>query len=153
MSETPEQIAANLAAQFEGFSAVPYLDPGDVVTQGYGSTFDENGDRLTMEHPPISAATGLEWLARDMGQAVLTIANYVTVPLTCNQKAALSDMAYNVGSGAFVSSTLLHRLNLGDYAGAAAQLLVWNHENGVILPGLTRRCSARLALFNTPESA
>jgi lysozyme len=148
---TPEQIAANLAAQFEGFSAVPYLDISGVPTQGYGSTRGANNIPITMEDPPITEDTGLEWLSRDMGQAFLTIASDVKVPLTGNQKAALADFIYNEGAGNFSSSTLLRLLNAGDFSGASAQFLVWDVADGETIPGLLRRREAEKALFNTPD--
>jgi hypothetical protein len=73
------------------------------------------------------------------------------VPLDDGQFAALVSFAFNCGSGNLASSTLLRKLNQGDYAGAADQFLVWNkaRKNGVLveLPGLTRRRRAERALF------
>jgi lysozyme len=148
---TSEQIAANLAAQFEGFSAAPYLDIGGVPTQGYGSTRGANNVPITMKDPPITEDTGLEWLSRDMGQAFVAIASYVKVPLTGNQKAALADFIYNEGAGNFSSSTLLRLLNVGDFSGASAQFLVWDVAGGEMISGLLRRREAEKALFNTPD--
>jgi lysozyme len=48
------------------------------------------------------------------------------VELTVDQKVALLDFIYNVGSGNFRSSTLLKKLNAGDYAGAAAEFDKWD---------------------------
>ncbi|MFM6899435.1 MAG: glycoside hydrolase family protein, partial [Microcystis panniformis] len=40
--------------------------------------------------------------------------------------AKVSLFCYNVGGGAFQGSTLLKKLNSGDFTGAAEQFLVWN---------------------------
>ncbi|EBY2991617.1 lysozyme, partial [Salmonella enterica subsp. enterica serovar Typhimurium] len=45
------------------------------------------------------------------------------------------------------SSTLLRKLNSGDYAGAADEFLRWNKAGGKVLNGLTRRREAERALF------
>ncbi|MBP8236036.1 MAG: lysozyme, partial [Rhizorhabdus sp.] len=50
--------------------------------------------------------------------------------------------AYNVGVGALRGSTLLRKLNAGDFAGAAEQFLVWNKAGGKVLAGLVKRRAA-----------
>ncbi|KRJ11905.1 lysozyme [Acinetobacter nosocomialis] len=56
-------------------------------------------------------------------------------------------LTYNIGSGAFKNSTLLKKLNKGDYQGAADQFLVWNKAGGKVMKGLVRRREAERALF------
>ena len=53
---------------------------------------------------------------------------------------------YSCGSGALKSSTLLKKLNKGDYTGAANELLRWNKANGKVLAGLTKRRKTEKAL-------
>lgn len=60
---------------------------------------------------------------------------YVKVPLTQPQFDALFLWAWNVGIGAMRDSTLIRKLNEGDYAGAADQFLVWDK---VTLDGVKR---------------
>jgi lysozyme len=151
MTDTPEQIAANLTASFEGFSAVPYLDPAGIWTQGYGATFDADGHPITQESPPITRAIALTWLATDMKIAFSDIQHEILVPLTDNEKAALADFIYNCGAGNFNGSTMLKLLNEGKYALAADQLLNWDHVNGVELAGLLRRRQAEMDLFNNKD--
>jgi lysozyme len=59
---------------------------------------------------------------------------------------ALVSFTYNVGAGAFRTSTLLKKLNAGDTVGACNQLPRWNKAGGKVLPGLTRRRAAEQAL-------
>ena len=79
------------------------------------------------------------------------ILKYVKVPLTDNQLSALVSFVYNVGIGAFASSTLLRKLNARDYVGAANELLRWDKGtvNGkkVVLRGLTIRRAKERAVF------
>jgi lysozyme len=51
----------------------------------------------------------------------------------------------------FASSTLVRMLNAGETAGAADQFLRWNHTNGQVLEGLTRRREAQRSLFLMPD--
>ncbi|MDE1138212.1 MAG: lysozyme [Paraburkholderia tropica] len=73
----------------------------------------------------------------------------VKVSLAAREKAALADLRYNIGVGAFGSSTLLKLLNAGDRAGAAAQFAVWNKAGGVVLAGLVARRARERDLFLT----
>jgi len=146
---TAEQIAANLAQQFEGFSSTPYQDPSGIWTIGYGSTYDPMGNHITENTPIISQDEALIWLENTMRSAFYVITEYVKVTISDNQKAALADFIYNIGVGNFVNSTLLKILNEGDYSGAGRQLLVWDISDGEVLPGLLRRRQAELGLFNT----
>ena len=75
---------------------------------------------------------------------------YVTVPINQNQFDALVSFTYNCG--ALKSSTLLKKLNSGDYTGAANEFPRWNKSNGRVLSGLVKRRAAEQKLFNTPCS-
>jgi lysozyme len=71
----------------------------------------------------------------------------VKVPLTQNQFDALVSLSYNIGVGAFKKSTLLKKLNSGDYKGAANQFDVWVNAGGKRLAGLVRRRAIEKKLF------
>jgi GH24 family phage-related lysozyme (muramidase) len=138
-----------------------YLDPVGIWTIGWGHAITYQGvflrgpqnkgiaralypGGITIEQAEMLLRGELVSFARD----VLRLA---TVPLDDGQFAALVSFAFNCGSGNLASSTLLRKLNQGDYAGAADQFLRWNkaRRNGVLveLPGLTRRRRAERALF------
>ena len=67
------------------------------------------------------------------------------------------DFAYNVGDGALEISTLLKRLNAGDYEGAAEQFLVWDEVTDpatgkrVVNEDLVKRRQKDRALFLSPN--
>ena len=155
MSDTARREAATLGAQFEGFRNFPYQDSAGVWTIGYGSTRDGAGHPITAQTPPITHATGLQWFTRDTSAAFATVAQDVRVPLTDGEEAALADFIYNLGAGAFASSTLLRLLNARQYGAAAAQFDRWDMAGGQVLAGLLRRREAEEALFNsgTPPTA
>jgi lysozyme len=142
-------MAANLATEFEGFSAVPYLDLAGIWTIGYGSTHDEHAKPIAADTPPITRETALQWLTEDMEFAFQTIADEVKVALTEGQRAALADLIYNIGSGAFNGSTLLRLLNAGQYGAAADQFTAWDHVGSVELAGLLRRRDVEKAMFQS----
>lgn len=74
---------------------------------------------------------------------------YVKVPLTQSQFDALFSWTWNVGIGAMRDSTLLEKLNAGDYAAAADQLLAWDR---VTVDGV-RRSDPALAARRQRERA
>ena len=76
-----------------------------------------------------------------------TVNTSVKAPLTQNQYDALVSLSYNIGSNAFKNSTLLKKLNSGDYKGAAEQFLVWNKVNSKRVQGLVNRREAERNLF------
>lgn len=74
---------------------------------------------------------------------------YVKVPLTQQQFDALFSWTWNVGIGAMRDSTLIEKLNAGDYAAAADQLLAWDR---VTVDGV-RRSDPALAARRQRERA
>lgn len=121
-------------AGYEGFRAEAYIPvPGDVPTVGFGSTEGVKlGDKITVEE-------GLERLYRDVGVVESAIARCVKVPLTQGEYDAYTSFSFNVGGAAFCSSTLVKKLNAGDYAGACSELKRWVYAGGKVLPGLIER--------------
>lgn len=107
-------------ANFEEFRGEAYVPvPGDVPTIGFGSTEGvQIGDK-------ISVPQALERLRRDVGKAESAIGKCVTVPLSQGEFDAFASFAFNVGGAAFCGSTLVKKLNSGDYDGACAELKRW----------------------------
>ena len=153
----PEGIA--LIKNSEGEGGKPrlksYLDTGGIPTIGWGHTGKEI--RFGME---IDETKALDYLCRDIEVAALAIKNIVKKEINDNQFSALVDFVFNLGSGALMVSTLLKKLNEGDFHGAADEFPRWNksrvarrdsHGNivteMVALPGLTIRRAAERALF------
>lgn len=126
----------------EGLELIAYKDGGGVWTIGWGHTGAEVRAGML-----ITLAQAEELLTNDLRSAEGHINTSVLVPLTQNQFDALVSFVFNVGGGAFESSTLLKLLNAGDYGGAANQLPRWNKDNGRIVQGLTNRREAERKLF------
>lgn len=148
--DVPDAVVA-LVESFEGFSSSPYKCPAGVWTIGFGSTRDVTGKPVCPTTPAVTEDQARLLARRDLAGASKEVAGDVKVDLTEPQKAALEDFIYNLGSGNFRSSTLLRKLNAGDYEGAAAEFDKWDHANGVVLAGLLRRRQAETDLFNKKD--
>jgi lysozyme len=87
---------------------------------------------------------------KDIARFVEAINNLTRVQLNQSQFDALVSFAFNVGINAYLNSTLLRVLNLGDYLEAANQLLRWDKGgDGKPIYGLTLRRQAERDLFLT----
>ena len=141
-----------LIKESEGFSSTPYLCPAKIPTIGYGSTKYPDGRKVSLSDNPITKEEATTYLRFDVVDAEKLVTKSVTVPLTQGQFDALVDFVYNLGSGAFLGSTLLKVLNNGDYSTASNEFLKWNKArvDGILkeLPGLTKRRKAEQMLFN-----
>jgi lysozyme len=129
---------------------VPYVDPVGVLTIGWGHTND-NGRQFD-NSSVWSQKDCDDAFAADMQTFCAAVTDLVRVPLTQNQFDALVSFTYNCGTSALKGSTLLKKLNQGDYAGAAAEFPRWNKGKGVVLPGLVRRRAAEMHLFLSAPS-
>lgn len=141
------QKCIELIKRFEGFSAKPYLCPAGVPTIGYGSTRDTDGKAITMQHPPITEAQAKALLMATLTTYENAVNRYVKVQLNQNQFDALVDFAYNAGAKNLLTSTLLKKLNAGDYTGASKEFSKWVYGGGKKLNGLVKRREAERQLF------
>jgi lysozyme len=130
-----------LIKQSEGVFLQAYRCPANVLTIGYGHTAGvQPGDVITAEQADT-------FLQEDVAEPVRAVNRLVTVPLTQNQFDALVSFVFNLGIGNFRTSTLLKKLNAGDYTGAAEEFPRWVRAGGKQLPGLIKRRDAEKSLF------
>lgn len=128
----------------EGVALKAYMCPGNVLTIGYGHTKNVSpGQKITLQQ-------ATEYLKEDLQYFEKAVNDYVVAPLTQNQFDALVSFAFNVGVSAFANSTLLRKLNEGDYTGAANEFSRWVHGGNQKLPGLVRRRIEERKMFLTP---
>ena len=129
-----------------------YLDPVGIPTVGYGSTYNYDAKRKVRLGDSITQEKAVEWLRKETKSIVPKIKALIKVPINQNQLDSLTSFVYNVGIGAFQSSTLLRLLNSGaPKEEVAAQFDRWNkgtvRGEKVVLPGLVRRRKEEKALF------
>ncbi|MDM3502442.1 lysozyme [Enterobacter hormaechei] len=135
-----------LIKQFEGCKLTAYQDSVGVWTIGYGWTQPVDGKSIRAGMT-IKQETAERLLKTGLVSYESDVSRLVKVGLTQGQFDALVSFTYNLGSRSLSTSTLLRKLNAGDYTGAADEFLRWNKAGGKVLNGLTRRREAERALF------
>lgn len=131
-----------LIKHFEGLRLKTYICAGGVLTIGWGHTGKD-----VMPGMVITEDRANELLRADLERFEQGVSKYVTAKLNDNQFSALVCFTFNIGLGAFASSTLLKLLNAEDYAGVADQFLRWNKAGEKVLLGLTKRREAERQLY------
>jgi lysozyme len=135
--------------RWEGLRLEAYPDPGssngEPWTIGYGHTSDaffkvERGLKIT----PAKAE---ELLIHDLSETCKVVDESVKVELTDNQYGALVSFVYNIGPTAFNKSTLLKKLNKGEYSAVPSELARWTFNDGAEMEGLVNRRAAEAGLW------
>lgn len=144
--KTLSQNGLNFIKAHEGYSGTMYLDQAGKPTIGYGHLIKPGESFNTITSEQAEAL-----LSADVYFAVSAVNDNVKVSLTQNQFDSLVSFVFNIGVNAFRDSTLLLKLNAGDYIGAFHELPRWNKVtiNGskVVSDGLVNRRQAEQALF------
>lgn len=132
---------------FESCELTAYPDPGSKDgkpwTIGWGHTGPEVVKGLHWTQEQADAA-----FLKDLSRFESAVSSAVKVPLSQGQFDALVCFTYNLGAGNLKSSTLLRKLNVGEYEGAALEFRKWNKNDGKVLRGLIRRRAAEIALWH-----
>ncbi|HUB77294.1 MAG TPA: lysozyme [Bryobacteraceae bacterium] len=142
---TYSPAAINLIKGFESLRLDAYLCPAGVWTIGWGHTAGvREGLRITED-------LAEEFLRRDVEAVDQGLAKVIHAPLTQGQHDALVSLCFNLRGGAqrlpSIAPRLVAKINAGDYAGAADELLDIDRADGHVLPGLVRRRAAERAIF------
>ena len=161
--------AIDLVKSFEGIhdgdltviGLQPKMCPAGIWTVGYGRALRSKTTNAFLKgasgkaealakYPALTVAQAEAMLAFDLNDFSAKVQGLIKVKVNVNQYGALVSFAYNVGTGNLASSTLLKKLNAGDYAGASVEFLKWDKAGGKILKGLTLRRTAEMTLFLQP---
>jgi lysozyme len=139
----------SLLMQREGVRTRAYRDTVGVLTIGVGHTSQAGLPEVT-PGLVITRAQADAILTRDLCQYEFAVAHAVTVELTQGQFDALVSLCFNIGCKGFRESTVVKRLNVRNYRGAADAILLWAKE-----PELKGRRKAERAQFlaATPPDA
>lgn len=147
-----------LIAKHEGEVLHVYLDPIGIKTGGRGHT-GPDVDALPVG-TKITKKQSDAWFDKDVEEVEEIINRHVKVdnlPQDCVDSVA--SFVFNVGPGkkgvkdGFVTlksgkqSTMLRKINEGDWEGAAAEFPKWNKAGGKVFKGLIRRRAEEQALF------
>lgn len=124
-----------LVGGFEGLRTYAYRDPIGIPTICYGET-----------RGVVMGQTKTAEQCKDMlGNRLIEFSSGIDKCLADEKNipdktyGAFVSFAYNVGVGAFCSSTLVKKANGGDLVGACNELPRWTRAGGIVLPGLVKR--------------
>lgn len=127
-------------AKEEGFRSTPYLDAVGVPTIGYGSTYYENGTKVTMKDKAITLERGTTLFRNTLHKYVLTVSSSIKRSINQNQFDALVSLCYNIGQAGFASSTVVKRVNANPCDATIREAFnMWKKGGGKVLPGLVAR--------------
>lgn len=151
MSRTINDAGLEIVKRNEGLKLAAYRDIAGIWTIGYGHTPARPGQ-------VISTGDATALLRADLAHAEAAVDGAThDVATSDNEFSAFVSFTFNVGAGAFRSSTALRQHRAGDKKAAADALLSWSkaHVNGllVIVPGLLRRRSEERALYLSPSAS
>lgn len=139
------QAGIDLIKSFEGCRLTAYKDAIGILTVGYGHTGPDVHADMT-----INEAAAESFLVHDLERMEKAVSGMVTnARLSDAQFSALVCFAYNVGPNNLKQSTLLRCVNKGNMPDAAKEFLKWDHAQGRVLAGLTRRRKAESDLFQS----
>ncbi|CAK8738012.1 Lysozyme RrrD [Sodalis praecaptivus] len=136
----------SLIKEFEGCSLTAYKDAVGVWTIGYGWTNPVDGVPIH-EGMTITQEKADELLREGVKQYEKPVNENVSITLNQHQFDALVSFTYNLGPANFKSSTLLKKLNSGEYQVASDEFLRWHKAGGKVLFGLIRRRAYERDLF------
>jgi lysozyme len=141
MARTVNRETIEHVKRWEGLKLTAYPDPGSrdgtPYTVGYGHVSD--GHLKVYRGLTISPKQAEDALEFDLNETAAKVDELVKVELSDNQFAALVSFAFNVGEGNFRKSTLLKKLNKGDYDSVPARLMKWVNSKGKRMSGLVNR--------------
>ncbi len=144
MARQINQEGLNLIKQWEGKKLIAYKDSGGVLTVGYGHTSAAGAPKV-VSGMKITEAEAESILRADLSKFEKRVNDLVKVKLTDNQFAALVSFDFN--TGALHKSTLLKKLNAGDYNAVPKELMKWVNDNGKKVEGLVNRRAAECGLW------
>ena len=135
----------SLIKKFEGCKLEAYYCSGGVLTIGYGHTGGvKETDVITQEEAD-------KLLKGDVLKFEQYVSDNVKVELDQSQFDALVAWTFNLGPGNLKESTMLKKLNNGEYESIPFEIRRWNKAGGKTLDGLIRRRNAEALLFQSKE--
>ena len=126
----------------EGSRNKAYKDSKGLPTIGVGHLI--KADEPHLLNATLTDEQVKELLKSDLKWCSEAVESSIKVPLTQKQFDALYSLCFNIGEGAFRKSTVVKRLNAGDYKGAADAIEMWN-KPAVLIPRRKREKALFLA--------
>ncbi|MGE0347631.1 MAG: lysozyme [Gemmatimonadales bacterium] len=159
MTQTISRRGLDHLVELEALRLMMYLDQGGYPTIGVGHLLTEEELRtgqLRIGEQVVAWRTrgltedqALRLLDQDLDWAEAAVRRLVTVPLSQAQFDALVSFTFNTGPTNLRKSTLLRRLNAGNYAAVPTQMRRWvfTGRPPIRSRGLENRREAEVALW------
>lgn len=129
-----------LICEFEGLKLKPYLCSAKVPTIGYGNTYYPDGKKVTLLDKPITKEYAFEIFKEVADRFAKRVNERLKKPVTQNQFDAMVSFAYNIGTGAFATSTLLKKVNINpNDLTIRNEFMKWTKAGGKVVQGLVNR--------------
>lgn len=147
----PSKLCYELLKHYEGLRLEAYQCSAGKWTIGFGQTYYADG-RQVRKGDKITRKQAEDGLPVILSTYAISVYQALKTGVRQHQYDALCCLAYNIGIGAFESSTLLKKINKGaDMSEIEKWWLVWNKAKGQVLDGLTARRKSEFHLFKTGE--
>jgi len=142
-----------IIAEFEGLRLNPYYATAEeqkkgIVTIGYGNTFYEDGAKVKITDAPITKTQALRLLQITTDKFSIKVAELLKKEVNQNQFDAMVSLAYNIGLGAFKTSSVLRLANQDpNDINIKKWFIAWNKQAGKVLQGLVNRREKEVELY------
>lgn len=159
MTDSTRKISDQGLEQLKHWESVEpemYHDVAGLPTIGVGHLLTRSeltSGKIMIDGAPARWADGLSdqqidaLLRQDLAKRERFVNREVAVSLTDNQFDALVVFVFNIGRNAFRMSTLLRKLNMGQYGDVPAQFRRWIYSGGRRVQGLVNRREATVELW------
>lgn len=140
------QNGVNFIKSHEALRLKAYQDSKGVWTIGWGHTKNVHpGDVITREQAEQFIRDDFAWVERTLNADLVSGRDNPIV--TQNEFDALCSLVFNIGSQAYLESTVRRKIKQGDKMGAAHAFGMWIYSNHKIAPGLVTRRNAERKMF------
>ena len=140
------QKGVDFIKSHEALRLKAYQDSKGVWTIGWGHTKDVHpGDVITREQAEQFIRDDFAWVERTLNADLVTGRDKPLV--TQHEFDALCSLVFNIGSQAYLDSTVRRKIKQGDKMAAARAFRVWVYSNHKCVRGLANRRADEVRLF------
>lgn len=140
------QKGVDFIKSHEALRLKAYQDSKGVWTIGWGHTKNVHpGDVITRAQAEQFIRDDFAWVERTLN-ADLVIGRDKPL-VTQNEFDALCSLVFNIGSQAYLDSTVRRKIKQGDKMGAARAFKMWVYSNHKFIQGLANRRADEVRLF------
>ena len=140
------QKGVDFIKSHEALRLKAYQDSKGKWTIGWGHTKGvKPGDEITRAQAEQFIRDDFEWVERTLNADLVTGRDKPLV--TQNEFDALCSLVFNIGSDAYLESTVRRKIKQGDKMAAARAFKLWVYSNHKFIQGLANRRADEVRLF------